>query len=85
MSKVYLIEQSSGYYDDYRTNVIKAFKDKEQADKYKEKYNALLTRLQDHCDDMIKATTANGEYYDSVFNYSVSEQNQCRLIEIELL
>jgi len=84
MSKVYLIEDSSGYYEDSRTSIIKAFNLKIDAIEYRDKYNGLLTKLRDHVEQM-HHNIPHGEYYESCFQYRVSDQHQCTLIEIELL
>lgn len=45
MSKIYLIQTSAGSYEDYHTNIEKAFYTEEKAIKFRDDYNEELRKM----------------------------------------
>jgi len=79
--KIYLLYKSSGSWDDAFQFVWKAYKDKEEAVKYCNKYNTQLGRLK----NMLPKDEEGDMIYDSPRNYDIWNQNECRIEECELI
>jgi len=90
MEKIYIVKIHGGDYEDRFTYTIFATSDKTKAEKYVEKYNRLLQKLQNHYDEQIKTLEENGceesQEYGDIYNksYHVGEYKFCSMEELEV-
>ena len=99
MDKIYIVESSSGSYDDYGTHIIKCFENKEDAEKYSMKYDRVLRKVSDFCAEAW-AVVCDKDYDDntdddykncfhhsiwSKYHYRMSDYNEVKVIEMPFI
>lgn len=89
---IYGIELSEGVYEEYYTDIKKAFKLKEEAEKYVLKYNTLLLKLKEFYtskfNHFIELGYENTSVEEVIFcnrYWKYEERCPCRIKEIELI
>lgn len=86
---IYGIELSEGQYEDYYTDIKKAFKSKEEAEAYVLKYNRILSLLKSFYtqkNDEFNSIEYNDEAADYYVKYwKYEDKHPCRIREIELI
>lgn len=97
MNKVFLVEASYGSYDDYSTQIIKCFENRQDAEEYSEKYDRVIRKISDfHADawNIVRDKDYQGERdYENCFhnniwekyNYKFNDYNGFKIIEMPFI
>ena len=97
MDKIYLVQASSGSYDDYGTEIIKCFENEDDAQTYCIKYDRVVSKISDFHGDawnVVSDKEYDGEEdYEKCFhhqiwmkyNYRFSDYNEVKVIEMPFI
>lgn len=97
MDKIYLVQASSGSYDDYGTTQVKCFENREDAEKYSEKYDRVIRKISDFCEEawvVVSEKDYEGDddykncFHHSIwskYHYKMGGYNEVSIIEMPFI
>jgi hypothetical protein len=90
--KIYVVKYGSGFYEDYRENIIFATKDEVKANNYIRRYNTILDKLKTYYkkysnDNCFSYSSIRKEFEGTKISYryhAIYELDKCFYEEVEL-